>query len=79
MSKEPEHEDIPPEYRARIEAEYRAAMTLGELALVDEFDELERERSAGELTSGQRQRLSVVAAMQDRIWTAALARKFLNA
>lgn len=72
----PIDDDIPADYRARIEAEYKLAMTPAERALVDEWDQLEALRHAGSLSADQQKRWYWLTLQQDDIWSAALMRKF---
>jgi hypothetical protein len=61
--------------RQRIEGDFRAHMTAEELALVDEFDELDAQRLAGVLPEEKQTRWFLLANAQDGIWyRAAMAR-----
>jgi len=71
-------DDIPSEDRARIEAEYKAAMTPRERAMVDEFDQLDALRLAGQLPAEKETRWFLLARATDGIWGNALMRKLLQ-
>jgi len=71
-------DDIPAEDRARIEAEYKAAMTPRERAMLQEFDELEALRLAGRLPPEKETRWFLLTKAMDGIWGTALMRKLLT-
>lgn len=59
---------IPEADRARIESEFRAFMSPEERALVDEFDQLDALRLAGQLPAEKQTRWFLLAQAQDGIW-----------
>ena len=72
------NDDIPAEDRARIEAEFQAAMTARERAMVEEFDELEALRHEGRLPAEKQTQWFLLSRAMDGIWGSALMRKLLK-